>query len=161
MSSPPAGRAERIAALTIAVRQVIAATVLRFEKIAQQVGVNATDMQCLNILDFEGPVTAGRLAELTGLTTGAMTTAIDRLEKAGYVRRVRDPQDRRRVIVQEVPREGFEVFAAIDQTWQELCSRYSDQELAVIFTFIDAMQQMNHEANASYPKSHAPKQTED
>lgn len=152
MSRPPAERNELIGALTLAVRKVIVETVLRFEKIAQRMGINATDMQCLNILDFEGPVTAGRLAELTGLTTGAMTTAIDRLEKAGYVQRVRDPQDRRRVVVQQIAREGFELFEAINQAWQDLCSRYSDQELAIIFTFIDAMHQMNHEAGADFPR---------
>lgn len=64
---------------------------------------------------------AGWLAELTGLTTGAITSAVDRLEKAGYVQRVRGPHDRRRVVVQELPREGFEVFGAIDQMWHELC----------------------------------------
>ncbi len=160
MSRPPAERTELIEALTLSVRKVIVETVLLFDKIAQQIGVNATDMQCLNILDYEGPVTAGRLAELTGLTTGAITTAIDRLERTGYVQRLRDPKDRRRVVVQEIPREGFEVFGAIDQAWQELCSRYSDQELALIFTFIDAMHQMNHETVAHYHNDDAHKRTE-
>ncbi len=66
----------------------------------------------------------------------------------------------RRVVVQEIPREGFEVFDAIDQAWQQLCSRFSDQELAVIYTFIDAMHQMNQETGAYYHKDDAHKRTE-
>jgi len=160
MSSFPGERTELIEALSLSVRKVIVETVLLFDTLASQIGVNATDMQCLNILDYEGPVPAGRLAELTGLTTGAITVAIDRLEKAGYVQRVRDPHDRRRVVIQQIPHEGFDVFGAIDQAWQELCSHYSDQELAVILTFIDAMHQMNRGTVAHYRKGGAHKQTE-
>src|SRR5215471_21452431 len=144
MSSFPESRAELIEALSLSVRKVIVETVLLFDTLARQMGVNATDMQCLNILNYEGAVTAGRLAELTGLTTGAITAAIDRLERAGYVQRVRDPEDRRRVVIQPMPQEGQEVFEAIDQTWKELCSRFSDQELTVILSFMDALYQMNH-----------------
>ncbi len=160
MSSFPGERTELIEALSLSVRKVIVETVLLFDTLASQIGVNATDMQCLNILDYEGPVPAGRLAELTGLTTGAITTAIDRLEKAGYVQRVRDPHDRRRVVIQQIPHEGFDVFGAIDQAWQELCSHYSDQELAVILTFIDAMYQMNRGTVANSRKDGAHKKTE-
>jgi DNA-binding MarR family transcriptional regulator len=160
MSSPPESRARLIEALSLSVRKVIVETVLLFDTLARRMGVNATDMQCLNIHNFEGAVTAGRLAELTGLTTGAITTAIDRLEKAGYVQRVRDPLDRRRVVVQLLPQEGSEVFGAIDQAWRELCSRYSDQELALIFAFLDAMYQMNRDAVAQLRKDDAHKQAE-
>jgi DNA-binding PadR family transcriptional regulator len=116
-------------------------------------------MQCLNILDYEGPVPAGRLAELTGLTTGAITTAIDRLEKAGYVQRMRDPHDRRRVVVQQIPHEGPDVFGEMDQAWQELCSHYSNQELAVILSFIEAMHQMNR-GPVAHHKNDSHKQTD-
>jgi len=160
MSSAPEGRAKLIEALSLAVRKVIVETVLLFDTLARQMGVNATDMQCLNILNYEGAVTAGRLAELTGLTTGAITTAIDRLEKAGYVQRVRDPLDRRRVVVQPLPQEESGVFGAIDQAWRELCSRYSDQELALIFAFLDDMYQMNRDAVAQLRKDDAHKQAE-
>jgi DNA-binding MarR family transcriptional regulator len=160
MSSSPGERTELIAALSLSVRKVIVETVLLFDTLASQIGINATDMQCLNILDYEGPVPAGRLAELTGLTTGAMTAAIDRLEKAGYVQRARDPHDRRRVVVQPIPQEGFDLFGSIDQAWQELCSRYSDQELAVILSFIETMHQMNRSTVANSRKDGAHKQTE-
>src|SRR5260370_3636118 len=155
MSSFPGERTELIEALSLSVRKVIVETVLLFDTLASQIGVNATDMQCLNILDYEGPVPAGRLAELTGLTTGAITVAIDRLEKAGYVQRVRDPHDRRRVVIQQIPHKGFDVFGAIAQAWHELCSHYSDQELAVILTFIEAMHQINRCPVAHYRKDDA------
>src|SRR5258707_2287093 len=125
MSSFPGERTEIIEALSLSVRKVIVETVLLFDTLASQIGVNATDMQCLNILDYEGPVPAGRLAELTGLTTGAITVAIDRLEKAGYVQRVRDPHDRRRLVIQQIPHDGLDVFGAIDQAWQEVWSQYN------------------------------------
>jgi DNA-binding MarR family transcriptional regulator len=56
----------------------------------QKLGINRTDLRCLNIVDNQGPMTAGRLAELSGLTTAAVTTVLDRLERAGYARRVRN-----------------------------------------------------------------------
>src|ERR671932_2430246 len=76
----------------------------RFDQaVADALGVNRTDMRCIDVLEREGPVTAGRLAEATGLTTGAITTVIDRLERAGMARRTRDPDDRRRVLVELDP----------------------------------------------------------
>ena len=155
MSSGSEERTALIESLSLTMRKVIVETVLLFDTLAAGIGVNATDMQCLNILDYEGPVPAGRLAELTGLTTGAITAAIDRLERAGYVQRVRDPHDRRRVVIQPTPQEGQEVFGAIDLTWKELCSRYSDQELTVILSFMDALYQMNRGTAAHVGKDDA------
>jgi DNA-binding MarR family transcriptional regulator len=139
MSSPPTERAELIAALTTSMRRTIVETVLIFELLAQHIGINATDMQCLNILDFEGPVTAGRLAELTGLTTGAITATIDRLEKGSFVERVRDSKDRRRVVVRLLPlkQDGFEMFHTIYQLWVAHCEAFSDQELALVLDFLN------------------------
>src|SRR3954468_19134641 len=67
---------------------------------AQRLGVNETDLHCLNIIENAGGVTAGGLAAGAGLTTGAVTGVIDRLERKGFARRVSDPADRRRVKVQ-------------------------------------------------------------
>src|ERR671933_1184232 len=76
----------------------------RFDQaVADALGINRTDMRCTDVLEREGPVTAGRLAEATGLTTGAITTVIDRLERGGFARRLRDPDDRRRVLVDLTP----------------------------------------------------------
>ena len=82
------------------VRRSQAAT-QRFDRaVAEAVGLNLTDMGCIDVLSQHGPMTAGQLALQTGLSSGAMTTAIDRLESAGYARRVRDQRDRRRVLVE-------------------------------------------------------------
>ena len=128
-------------------RRTIVETVLLFELLARQIGINATDMQCLNILDFEGPVAAGRLAELTGLTTGAITATIDRLEKGGFVERVHDPKDRRRVVVRPLflRQEGFEIFHTIYQLWVAHCEAYSDQELALVLDFLNKTHPRNRD----------------
>src|ERR671917_1409057 len=73
-----------------------------FQAVAERSGMNLTDLQCITILTSTGPITAGRLAEEMGLTTGSVTGVIDRMERAGYVRRERDPNDGRRVIVRPV-----------------------------------------------------------
>jgi DNA-binding MarR family transcriptional regulator len=76
-----------------------------FDEVAsRKLGINRTDMRCLGIIDNQGPpMTAGRLAELSGLTTAAVTAVLDRVEKAGYARRVRDTEDRRQVLVELTP----------------------------------------------------------
>jgi DNA-binding MarR family transcriptional regulator len=75
-----------------------------FDEVAcQKLGVNRTDLRCLNIVENQGPMTAGRLAEQSGLTTAAVTSVLDRLERAGYARRVRDQEDRRQVMVELTP----------------------------------------------------------
>ena len=76
----------------------------KFDEIAcTKLGINRTDLRCLNIVDNEGSMTAGRLAERSGLTTAAVTSVLDRLERAGYARRVREQKDRRQVIVELTP----------------------------------------------------------
>ena len=70
------------------------------QAVADTIGLNRTDMRCVDILDRQGRLTAGQLAEQTGLTSGAVTTVIDRLEASGYARRTRDTTDRRRIYVE-------------------------------------------------------------
>ena len=75
-----------------------------FDEVAREkLGINRTDLRCLNIVENHGSITAGRLAELSGLTTAAVTSVLDRLERAGYARRVRDAEDRRQVLVEVTP----------------------------------------------------------
>ena len=81
------------------VRRLIAEAVLFNYDVSERIGMSARDMQVLHLLQLEGPMPAGRLAELTRLTTGTVTGIIDRLESAGLARRGPDPADRRRVIV--------------------------------------------------------------
>lgn len=93
----------------------IASVVLHNQAVAQQLGLGGSDSQFLSLLGMHGPLTPGRLAELTGLTTGTVTGVIDRLERGGYVRRERDATDRRKVLVTQVP----EAMAAIAEHYRE------------------------------------------
>ena len=79
------------------------------QTVAIRLGLSESDIEALELLVDTGSETAGRLAELMGLTTGAVTRMIDRLEQAGYVRRTTDPADRRRVVVQPVPERLGEI----------------------------------------------------
>jgi DNA-binding MarR family transcriptional regulator len=97
-------RAELLQVLDRVLRRVSAQSVLLSDAVANHVGVNSTDLECLDLLFLAGPTTAGQLAEHAGLTTGAMTAVIDRLERAGFVRRAHDSSDRRRVLVEVLPR---------------------------------------------------------
>jgi DNA-binding MarR family transcriptional regulator len=86
-----------------AMLRFIAAAVLHNNAVAQRVGLGPSDSQLLSLLNLHGPLTPGRLAEMTGLTSGTVTGVIDRLERAGFVRRERDTADRRKVNVAPVP----------------------------------------------------------
>src|SRR5271169_2979874 len=92
-------RAALAMAFIAAIRKTGSLMHLMSQAAADRVGVNATDLNCLNILSFSGQLTAGELARATGLTTASITGVIDRLEEAGFVRRERDTKDRRRVVV--------------------------------------------------------------
>jgi DNA-binding MarR family transcriptional regulator len=102
--------------------------------------MNPADLESLDILARHGPMTAGRLAELTGLTTGAITGLVDRLERRGYARREPHPTDRRSVIVQPLTETAehdlVPSYAGMSQAMRELMSEYSGEELSVITDFL-------------------------
>jgi DNA-binding MarR family transcriptional regulator len=113
---------------------------------ADRIGINATDLNCLNILSFSGQLTAGELARATGLTTASITGVIDRLEDVGYVRRDRDATDRRRVVVHLVLDKALSdvapVFLPMVREWQQMAADYSDEELRLILAFYRRMEQV-------------------
>jgi DNA-binding transcriptional ArsR family regulator len=113
---------------------------------ADRVGINATDLNCLNILSFSGQLTAGQLARATGLTTASITGVVDRLEEAGYVRRERDARDRRRVVVHLVldraVRDVAPLFLPMVREWQQMAAGYTDDELRLIVEFYGRMEQV-------------------
>jgi len=109
VSSKTDDRGEILEALNHAMRRSGAQGSLFSQAIAARVGISASDFECLDLVILEGAVTPGRLAEASGLTTGAITGVIDRLERAGFVRRDPDPTDRRRVLVRAVP-DGVRVI---------------------------------------------------
>lgn len=143
-------RSEMLRSLGDLARKFSTQTVLLHEVIAQTVGLNATDTRCLSLIRFhpEGVVTAGWLAELTGLTTGAITHILDRLEKRGFVERLRDTEDRRKVFVRLLP-ENFEQlssqYEALGKSYMKLVERYSDEELELIFGYLEGMSGMTEQ----------------
>jgi DNA-binding MarR family transcriptional regulator len=112
-----------------------------FRAVAARVGMTVTDMQVIDILESSGPMTAGQLADLTGLTTGAITGMLNRLEEAGLVRRERDPEDGRRVIVQlergkDETREINSIFDTLGKAWDDMASHYDDEQIAFLLEFL-------------------------
>jgi DNA-binding MarR family transcriptional regulator len=124
-------------------RQGSTFTVLRHARIAEQMGLSGTDHKAFDlVIQAGGPLTAGRIAGLTGLSTGAVTGVIDRLEKVGLVRRVRDPEDRRKVLVEVVPgtAERFApLFESAFDVLRELLAQFSPAERKVIERYQNAM----------------------
>jgi DNA-binding MarR family transcriptional regulator len=115
--------------------------------IAGRAGINGTDFECLDVLDWTGPIPAGELARRLGITSGAVTGVIDRLERGGWVHRLADASDRRRVIVELVPpsekeadhyRQMLEVFAPLQQEIGEVIDRFDDDQLATIVEYMRA-----------------------
>jgi DNA-binding MarR family transcriptional regulator len=110
-------------------------TVLLSQVIADKTDLSPTDLETMGFLEQEGPVTAGRLAELTGLTTGAVTRLIDRLEAAKYVRRRSDSADRRRVVVElnRARMKDFDQFyGPMSSESAKLLERYTEKELELV-----------------------------
>jgi len=118
--------------------------VLLTQAISERLRVNSTDLQCLGILTSAGAMTAGELAERTGLTTGAVTGVVDRLEQATLVSRDRDPADRRRVIVrplsdEELRRRAPEldaVFGSVAQGGAHADAAYTNDQLELVIDFL-------------------------
>jgi DNA-binding MarR family transcriptional regulator len=135
-----AKRREILGRVKEALRRQSGATVLFHAAVADRLGLHASDHKCLDLLVRLGPKTAGELAEQTGLTTGAITGVIDRLEGAGYARRAKDPADRRRVVVEPVGERAASeigpVFEGIARATDDVCSRYSDAELELVIDFL-------------------------
>lgn len=116
------------------------ATVLFHATVASLLNLHPTDDKVLGMLDRLGPLSAGEIARHSGLATPSVTNLIDRLEQRGFVRRVRDSADRRRVLVEPVDsqiRKRFVRFGSARRSLQRLLQRYSDRELTTIADFLD------------------------
>jgi hypothetical protein len=130
-----ASRAELTAAMLQAGRSLGSASSMLSHACAEHLGLHATDWECVTLIEqaFPTRITAGRLAELTGLTTGAITGVIDRLEAAGFVRRARDPEDRRRVVLDLDPvrmAATRPIFGGVMREMVALQRDYDDDQLA-------------------------------
>jgi DNA-binding MarR family transcriptional regulator len=112
-------------------------TIFLHQAIAQGVGLNATDTKCLELIlrQSENPVTAGWLSDMTGLTTGAITHILDRLEKRSFIERTRDATDRRKVFIRARPESIDPLipkYEAIGKAYMKLLEQYTDAELQLI-----------------------------
>ncbi|MBA3749463.1 MAG: MarR family transcriptional regulator [Nitrosopumilus sp.] len=125
-------------------------TIMFHQAVANVLGLHITDHKCYDLLCRFGSMPAGRLGELTGLTTGAITGIIDRLEEAGYVRRTDDPKDRRRTIVEPIRDEKLRrkievIFTPLHERMHKLLSSYSDSELAFLLDATTEFIDQTHE----------------
>jgi DNA-binding MarR family transcriptional regulator len=121
------------------------------QTIAIRLGLSESDIDALELLIDTGAATAGKLAEVMGLTTGAVTRVVDRLEQAGYVRRVTDPADRRRVVVEVVPERVATIetlLESLERAAAEEVGRYSPEQLATINDFLSRMADLTQSESA-------------
>ncbi|RDI46848.1 MarR family winged helix-turn-helix transcriptional regulator [Nocardia mexicana] len=118
-------------------RRYLSSVVLHAQAGAKAVGLGATDLYALNILELSGAMTPGELGTRTGLTTGPTTRLIDRLEDAGYVRRAADPGDRRKVIVEPVgrPADLDRVLAPARGRIGEIVQGYTPEQRELLFDY--------------------------
>jgi DNA-binding MarR family transcriptional regulator len=143
-------REELIQAIIEKRREMSTETIMLHQSVADVLGLHITDHKCLDLIRQYGAMPAGRLAELTGLTTGAVTGIIDRLEKAGYVRRTNDPKDRRRTIIEPIRNKKWErkieaIFIPFHERMHKLLSSYSDSELAFLLDVLIKSIELTHE----------------
>lgn len=143
-------RNDSIEAINNKFREISTETIMFHQAVADMLGLYITDHKCLDLIYRFGAMPAGRIAELTGLTTGAVTGIIDRLEKAGYVRRANDPNDRRRTIVEPTRNKRLErklelVFNPLRDRMHKLMSSYSDSQLTFLFDVLTKCLEQSHE----------------
>ena len=135
--SAPSGAAAALGA------ELSTAVILFHEAIGHRLGLSAADQRALRIIAGRGPLTAGTLAQLTGLSPGAVTGLVDRLERGGHVTRAADPADRRRIVISAAPTPApgtgagiGDAFARLGAAMSAMTSRYDEKEAAAIADFV-------------------------
>lgn len=135
------------------------ATNLFDERLSEFLGINNTDGRCLDIIERLGRVSAGQLANHAGLTTGAVTAVVDRLEAAGYVTRIRDPLDRRKIWVEATPhlRELVAtIFGVYDLVGPLMMRHFTEEQLEGILAFMRMGTRVNQELAAGLKENTRP-----
>ncbi len=134
--------------LVEALRALQLASDLLDEAYADFVGINRTDLRCMDIVDQRGRVTAGELAREAGLTTGAVTAVVDRMESAGLLLRTYDANDRRKVWIELTPdaeKLGEEVYGPLDQAGQTHLASLGDEQVLTIIGFLEVSRRITME----------------
>lgn len=139
-----------VAEMGMTMRVFMARAVLFQDAVAKSVGINSTDLQCANLLLLHGPATAGELADLVGLTAGgAITTVIDRLERAGLVHRSRDLADRRRVLVtadaERLWQQLTPAYRGVTERWAEYLATLDEAQLAFANELLTRASEVNRD----------------
>jgi len=155
-----AQREEILAAVNSALRAVGGLCVSYSQLVADRLGINATDLECLDVIVAHGGVAAGDLARATGLTTGAVTGVIDRLERAGFARRAADPQDRRRVRVLpliDTHERLAPLYAPMERFADDALAGFDEDQLVLALEFLTRLQSAGQAAaEALKAESHLP-----
>lgn len=126
-------------ALVHQLRHFIAGVILYNQRVADRLGMNPTDMQCIHLLELMGPLTPGKLAECTGLTTGGVTVVLDRLEKGGFASRERNPHDRRSVLIHLEPATLSQIdvhYVSINEQLSKFLAAYPERDLKTVLEFL-------------------------
>jgi DNA-binding MarR family transcriptional regulator len=149
-----------------AMRVFMARAILFQEAVARSAGLNATDLQCANLLRLYGPATPGELAERAGLTAGGgITAVIDRLERAGLVHRSRDTTDRRRVVVtadaEALWRRVGAIYARIGQRWEAYLEQLDDDQLTLAIELFTRAGELNHDETVRLRSQARPQRSEE
>ena len=156
-------RAALLQELENAMRIVSSQGAMFAKMVADRAGISSADMDCIDFVNVEGRMTAGRLAELTGLTTGAITGVVDRLEKSGFVRRERDESDRRKVFIVPVLEKMMQVgrpYELVQRAMAKQCAAYTDAELKFLIRYgtesyqsmLEATTKLRDQVEAEPPK---------
>jgi DNA-binding MarR family transcriptional regulator len=139
-------RKQLVGAIIDQARRSSTRAVLLHAVIAERLGLNPSDHKCADLLLSEtGVCTPGRMAELTGLSTGAITGVIDRLEHAGFVERAADPHDRRRTLIRLTPQRMpnmQRIFAPLADGMERLCSHYTTEQLTLVLKFMGEAEEL-------------------
>jgi MarR family transcriptional regulator, organic hydroperoxide resistance regulator len=124
------------------IRKFIAGAIFFNTQAAEKIGLSLTDMQMIHVLQLYGPATPSRLGTWTGLSSGGVTVALDRLEKAGYIRREANPADRRSLLVTLAPvrmRKAAAIYAEVERETRERLTALSERELEAVIKFFGVL----------------------
>jgi DNA-binding MarR family transcriptional regulator len=141
-------RAQLTERLSELMRRASTYGLLIHQAIADQLGLGPTDLKFLDAARGEPQLTPGRLAEITGLSTSATTAALDRLECRGFIRRLRDEHDRRRIFVVSTGQHESEtarLYAPLAKATAAVVDHYSVEQLALIADFLERLNQANEQ----------------
>ncbi|MGE7768503.1 MarR family winged helix-turn-helix transcriptional regulator [Peribacillus sp. NPDC096540] len=150
MSSGNEVNVELLESLTHSLQRYGMRSVLFQQNMAHKIGVTHTDLKTAEILKEKGPITAGELSKMTGLSTGSVTALIDRLENSGYVKRERDRKDGRRVMIVPMPARQEQIkshYQSLSTATKKLCSTYNEQELTFILQFVEGISEIMDKEN--------------